>query len=72
MPVRKLRKQMRSLIGSRKKLTERDAERICMDILADNFVSRGERRFIKELLIRKICDRGAVGKFASVLSQQSA
>lgn len=56
MPVRKLKKQLRTMLQFNKKLRKQDIMRIRDWILEDGIVSRGERRVIKDILNRRFCE----------------
>lgn len=61
-----LRKE-RKKIPQDKPIDGKVADRLLNIILADQFVSRTEKRFIKKLLSKHRCDETATHKFVDVL-----
>lgn len=69
MPVKKLKKQLRAMLHINKRLSKQDVMRIRDWILEDGFVSRGERRVIKDILNRRFCESPQETQLTSLLAK---
>lgn len=64
--MKRLQKLTRKMLSDNV-LDAREAAKLSQAILEDSFVSRGERRFLKQLLRKGVCDSSAEFEISALL-----
>lgn len=72
MAINQLEREARKILSSTNEIAGEEAEILTRIILADNYISPLERRFVKSLLKRDVCDDRAFHKFVDLLSAGQA
>jgi hypothetical protein len=67
MALNAIEKAARQMLARRGQIDARDAARLSDLILADHYVSRTERRFLRKLLKLDVCDKDASEKLGCLL-----
>ncbi|MBA3995267.1 MAG: hypothetical protein C0469_17245 [Cyanobacteria bacterium DS2.3.42] len=67
MALNQLEKETRKMLTCGNQIDGKEAGRLTEMILADDYLSRTERRFVKRLLTKNVCDDIALHKFVELL-----
>ncbi|GEM_PF-769686 len=67
MSLSSIEKEVRKMLANGGHIESREADRLTQMILADNFVSRTEKRFVKRILQSNACDDRAFHKLDHLL-----
>lgn len=68
MTFNSIEKETRKILSAAGHINSKEAERLVRLILADNYVSRTEKRFVGKILRRNVCDDEAFRKLTDLLA----
>lgn len=68
MALNLIEKEARKMLFASGQISGKEAERLAHLILADKYVSRTEKRFVRKILRRNVCDEEASRKFIDLLA----
>ncbi|MBX9668608.1 MAG: hypothetical protein K2X93_13365 [Candidatus Obscuribacterales bacterium] len=67
MALNQLERETRKILAYGNQIDGKEADKLTAMILADSYISRTERRFVKRLLTQNVCDNNAFHKFVDLL-----